>query len=166
MGISLDGSTISGVVVGNTVVNTVSGLVFYECSAIVKNNISLLNTTRDVWLSNALPDFKFSDNRFSTLTNTNANVVTPNFSNGDTTPSVIGRGWYKTANTNSTTYTALDDGVDGQVVTILFADGNSHVDFTGTTLRGNGGVDWDPGSGDHMTCTRISGIWYCVVSDN
>lgn len=84
----------------------------------------------------------------------------------DATPSVYGLTILTTANTGPTTITSLDGGYAGQTVTVVIGDGNTTVDFTGTTLKGNSGADWSPASGDHMVCTFDGTNWYCQVSDN
>lgn len=84
----------------------------------------------------------------------------------DATPSVSGLTVLTTANTAPTTITGLDDGYAGQIVVVIIGDGNTTIDFTGTTLKGNSGADWTPASGDHMTCVYNGTNWYCQVSDN
>jgi len=88
------------------------------------------------------------------------------FLNGDTTPSVSAGNIFKTANTATTTINTFDGGVAGQEIKVIFGDNNTNVDFTGTGLKGNGGTDWSPVSGDHMTCIFDGINWYCDVSDN
>lgn len=90
----------------------------------------------------------------------------PSFASTDATPSVAGLKTAKTANASATTITSLDDGTKGQTITIVIGDANTTVDFTGTALKGNGGVDWSPASGDHMVCTYDGTNWYCIVSEN
>jgi parallel beta-helix repeat protein len=65
----------------------------------------------------------------------------------------------------ASTLTALDDGVEGQTVEVHFQTGFITVDFTGTTLKGNGGVDWLAANGDIMRCTKQGANWYCSVHD-
>lgn len=72
----------------------------------------------------------------------------------------------KTNNGSPTTMTAINGGVSGDTVTVIIGDANTTIDFTGTTLKGNGGVDWTPGSGDHMICTFDGTNWYCNISEN
>jgi len=90
------------------------------------------------------------------------------FADADATPSVAGGYLFKTANTGATTITALDDGHEGQVIRVIFNDANTTVDFTGTNLKGNVGVDWSPATNDHMTCVHnaATGLWHCDISDN
>ena len=88
------------------------------------------------------------------------------FDADDTTPSVLAGTRFKTANTGPTTITMLDDGYDGKQVIVVIGDANTNVDFTGTNLKGNDGIDWTPITGDHMTCVSDGTDWYCDVSDN
>lgn len=88
------------------------------------------------------------------------------FADGDTTPSVAQGRIFKTANTGATTYTMLDDGSEGETIMFLFDDSNTTIDFTGTNLHGNGGVDFTGVQYDHMTGTYHGGHWYCDISDN
>jgi len=91
-----------------------------------------------------------------------------NFSDGDATPSVAKKTFFQTQNTASAgvTITMFDDGVVGQRIWVLIGDDLTTIDFTGTNLKGNGGVDWNPSDGDHMVCIFDGTDWYCNVSDN
>jgi len=84
-------------------------------------------------------------------------VVNPSIANGRV---------FKTANTGSKTISDFTNGVAGQVITVLIQDTNTTIDFTGTNLKGNGGADWSPTTGDHMTCVYDGTNWYCEISDN
>lgn len=88
------------------------------------------------------------------------------FSANDATPSVANLWFVRTANTAGTTITAFDDGIRGQEIVVIINDANTTIDFTGTTLKGNGGADWTPTTGDHMTCIFDGTNWYCRISDN
>jgi len=81
-------------------------------------------------------------------------------------PSVLEGNHFKTANTDATTLKAFTDGQEGQEITVIFGDGNTKVDFTNTSLRGNGGERWAAKSGDHMRCVFDGSNWYCTVSRN
>lgn len=85
---------------------------------------------------------------------------------GDATPNVQGNHLFKTQNTGATTITDFDNGHYGQEITVIIDDGNTTIDFTGTNLKGNGGADWSPSAGDHMTCVYDGTSWYCNISDN
>ena len=88
------------------------------------------------------------------------------FTNGDTTPSVSEGNIFKTANTATTTITMFDDGIAGQEIKVIFGDNLTVIDFTGTNLKGNGGTNWFPATGDHMACIFDGTNWYCDISDN
>ena len=85
---------------------------------------------------------------------------------GDTSPSVKNGRFFSTANAGATIITTFDDGYVGQVITVKFtgAPPNTTIDFTGTTLKGNVGVDWVPGNGDFMNCTYDGTNWLCVTT--
>jgi hypothetical protein len=72
---------------------------------------------------------------------------------------------YTVTNGGATTLSSLINGTSGQRVTLVFGDANTTVDFTGTTLKGNAGVDWSPAANDHMTCVFDGTNWYCDVSE-
>lgn len=91
-------------------------------------------------------------------------VVT--FTDGDTTPAVSSGTVFKTANTAATVISMFDSGVDGQIIWVLINDANTTIDFTGTNLKGNAGVDWIPTTGDTLQAVFISPNWYCRISDN
>lgn len=97
----------------------------------------------------------------------NLAITDPAFSDQDATPSVATGNFFVSENTIATTITDLD-GVPREQekeVTIVFDDANTTVDFTGTALKGNNGVDWTPAAGDFMTCQHRDGAWYCTIGE-
>lgn len=88
------------------------------------------------------------------------------FASTDATPSVLNAQVFKTANASATTITGFDDGELGQRITVVIGDANTTVDFTGTSLKGNGGSDWTPTTNDSMECVYDGTNWYCRISDN
>lgn len=84
-------------------------------------------------------------------------------SDGDTTPSVLGRIILTTANAAPTTITTFDDAYPGQEFLVIINDANTTIDFTASTLKGNGGVDWTPALGDFMTVTFSGSNFYCSI---
>lgn len=88
------------------------------------------------------------------------------FTDGDTTPAVTYYEIYKTANTGATTITDFDEVSVTKKIWVIFGDSNTTIDFTGSGLKGNAGVDWSPSAGDHMTCVYDGTDWYCDISDN
>lgn len=83
----------------------------------------------------------------------------------DATPSVAGYNQFATLNFAATIITNFDDGVPGQKIIVVFRDNNTTIDFTGTPLLGNGGVDWIPALGDWMEAVYIGQYWYCAIHD-
>lgn len=88
------------------------------------------------------------------------------FTDGDATPDVGDGNIFKTANTGATTITMFDGGSNGQIIKVIFGDSDTDIDFTGTNLEGNAGVDWSPDTNDHMSCVFDGTNWLCAVSDN
>ena len=87
------------------------------------------------------------------------------FADQDATPAVTKNRFYKTTNTVATTITDFDDGYIGQMIVVEIGDANTTIDFTGTNLKGNAGVDWTPGDGDAMICFYNGSEWLCFVGD-
>lgn len=84
---------------------------------------------------------------------------------GTTIPTVQLVSEMVTANATPTTITNFSVGRPGQTITLMIADANTTIDFTGTNLKGNGGVDWAAPNGGSMTCTTPDGTtWYCRIS--
>ena len=106
--------------------------------------------------------------------NSSYSNTTADWSNGplvdlpvnDATPTVAGNSLVRTANTNPTTITMFDDGTSGQEITVIFNDANTTIDFTGTNLKGNVGVDFTGAVGDIMTGVFDGTDWYFQVHDN
>jgi len=118
--------------------------------------------------SGTLKDLNIHDNYYGTSAAGVALHETGGFKTlyvNNTTPSVDGWNLFKTANTGATTISMLDDGVAGQRIIIIFGDSLTTIDFTGTNLKGNGGVDWSPSEGDWMECVFDGSNWYCSCHD-
>lgn len=135
---------------------------------------------------NSTDDFVFKANTAVTPTSTTTSSVTHTiggivynlsdyiigrntlalFTDGDATPAVTYYEMYKTANTGATTITDFDGVSVTKKIWVIFGDDNTTIDFTGSNLKGNAGVDWTPSSGDHMTCVWDGLYWYCDISDN
>jgi len=54
---------------------------------------------------------------------------------------------------------------DGDTFMVHF-NAEATIDFTGTNMRGNAGVDFTAAFGDWMQVTQRSGIWYCLIGDS
>jgi len=153
----------NGLIQGNvihldTAVTNATG-VYLSSSASVcdANRVTGYSTTAPIVLASG---------KASSVGRSNFPAIVTTWASGDTTPSCLGASTCITANSSATTLTAIDDGVVGQAVNVIINDANTTIDFTGTTLKGNGGVDWTPASGDHMVCTFDGTNWYCIVSEN
>jgi hypothetical protein len=88
------------------------------------------------------------------------------FPDGATTPSVRAGNLWTFNNTGATVVTAFRDGKDGQVIYINWSDSTTTIDFSGTTLKGNAGVDFAGAATDSMICFYNGTYWYCDVVDN
>jgi len=67
---------------------------------------------------------------------------------------------------SSQTITDFNNGLEGQEIVVHFVGSGNTVDFTGTNLKGNGGVDWSPAVGEVMRCINVDGTnWVCDVID-
>lgn len=90
------------------------------------------------------------------------------FTDADATPSVATGSRtapcaFKTANTGSTTITSFDSGSLGQKIIVIFGDANTTIDFSGTTLKGNDGVDWPAQENDRLTAVHDGTNWICDI---
>jgi hypothetical protein len=92
--------------------------------------------------------------------------VTLTLAANDATPSVVGFTRFLTANSSATTVTTFDGATDGQRIIVFIGDANTTFDFTGGgDLKGNGGSDWTPGSGDWLEAEYNGTYWYCAVHE-
>lgn len=77
----------------------------------------------------------------------------------DTTPSIKGRSKWVAANTNPTTITMFDDGVDGQTIELLFTNGNTTI-TDGGNLKLSGAANFVGSADDVLVLQYASGVWY------
>jgi len=80
-----------------------------------------------------------------------------------TTPTVQYVTEFVTANTVATSITNFTNGVDGQEITVRVNDANTTFDFTGSSLKGNVGVDFLATSGDVLFAKKQGSNWYCTI---
>jgi hypothetical protein len=88
------------------------------------------------------------------------------FGDGDSSPSVKDGNIFRTANSLATMIKGFNDGIAGQQITIIFADGHTTINFSKSNMKGNHGINWSPKNGDHMTCIYDGINWYCDISIN
>lgn len=113
--------------------------------------------TKTVAALNAPTKLELRDVCFAGVTNTMTG----------STPSVTDKGNFKTANTSSTVINDFTGGVDGQRISVMINDANTTLDFTTSSLIGNGGADWSPSIGDSFTAVRdASGDWWCQILES
>lgn len=80
------------------------------------------------------------------------------FTNGDTTPSVLGASSFKTANAGATSITNFDDGYEGQVITIVAQDANTRIINNANTVL-VGGIDYIMNNNDSVTLMLVGSKW-------
>jgi hypothetical protein len=77
----------------------------------------------------------------------------------DTTPTVIATHRLVIANAIAVTITALDDGFDGQEVTLVFSDGNTTIQDN-SSIHLAGGASFTGTTNDTLVLTNSGGVWY------
>jgi hypothetical protein len=106
-----------------------------DITAVVANgNICTGNGITDFRLS--FRDVVINANKYAT----SLDVELFNFADGDTSPSVVGRTYWRANNTASTSITTFDDGARGQQIVIRAANGNTTV-VNGATVINKGGIN-------------------------
>jgi hypothetical protein len=90
-------------------------------------------------------------------------ALEPSLTINSATPSVKDSTLFVTANTSATALTNFTDGVQGQQICVRVNDANTTFDFSGTSLKGNNGVDYAASSGDVIFARRIGSNWYCTI---
>jgi hypothetical protein len=149
---------------GGQYAQSVGGNVFFfEVVSSYVSNISCYNFTED----------SASVGNIYSLVSTNGNfarngflaTLTPNSATPTIRPPANfgGLGW-KTNNSSATVYTNFLGGYAGLTIQVFIRDANTTVDFTGSNLKGNSGVDWVPANGDWMDCTYDGTNWYCTIN--
>lgn len=89
------------------------------------------------------------------------------FTANDATPSVKAGKYFITNNSGGgATITKLDDLKAGQEVFIKIGDAVTTIDFTGTNMKGNAGVDWSPAAGDWMHCIGDGTNAICIIGES
>ena len=88
-------------------------------------------------------------------------LANSDYTNGDTTPSVRNRKSLHITNSGATTISNLDDGFEGQIVTLTFADANTTVDRSNAAL--SGGTNFVSTADDSLTLIKRGAIWIEVA---
>jgi hypothetical protein len=182
VGIVLDLDNESFSVTGNTIVDPNDGSETTRCiyikggnnlGSIVGNTFVLENTL----IANNVSQWGVENSSGAGTTNivtvesNNLANVQPNYlqmsgsfglryNAGDTSPSVKNTVVMGIANASATTITNFDDGYDGQVLTLKFADSNTTINRSNTYLAGN--VDFTSSVDDTLVLRKIGIYWFEV----
>lgn len=81
-------------------------------------------------------------------------------SDGDATPSVADARVAVTNNSGATTITAIDDGVNGQLITFIFKDNNTKVQPGAALILSEDDQDSEFQDGDTLSLVYYNAIWY------
>ena len=141
-----------------------------ETDAITWSATSQDNTVKDCKVSGTYTDNGYRDKRLGCVDSSGEGLADllgqhVAFGADDATPSVAKGNIFHTYNGNNTTITDFDDGAEGQRIIVYIADAKTTVDFSGTNLYGNAGVDWSPTTKDWLEAVYYDGKWYCAVHD-
>ena len=84
------------------------------------------------------------------------------FANADLTPSVARADFFSVVNSGAVTITAFDDGRVGQVVTLIFADGNTTIQDASVAgvIQLAGGANFTPTANDVLVLIFDGTNWY------
>ena len=153
--------TLSGVsVVGNVLLdNSTSGIFIAEATVgemtnfVVSGNVCSNNTTVDLRLS--LRDVAMGTNRYTS----EQGVSSYNFTNADTTPSVVARRYWVANNTSATAITSFSGGSNGQEITIRSTNGNTTIN-QGSFIQNKGLVDVTIPTNGMITYVRQNTVWF------
>jgi hypothetical protein len=111
------------------------------------NDISAINK---IWNYSAL----------GSLTKTSAGLtgLVGVYTAGDTTPSVDGISFMRITNSGATNITQFDDGVEGQEITLSFANGNTTITRNNAYLQG--GANYVSSTNSTLKLVSFNGNWY------
>ena len=111
---------------------------------------------------------QLTGNRVFDNTNNYAGVygMTRTLAINSATPSVDSGSSFITANTLATTVSNFTGGLDGQLINIVVNDSSTTFDFSGSSLKGNNGVDYTASQYDSLFCVYNAtlGVWLCNVN--
>jgi hypothetical protein len=89
-------------------------------------------------------------------------ITAGTYTDGDTTPSVLGIVSLHVTNSGATTMTTLDDGEEGQVVFLTFADANTLLlsGGAGGSFYLTGGVNMTSAAGMGLPFKKVGANWW------
>jgi parallel beta-helix repeat protein len=122
-------------------------------NAAVAGNVCSNNATQDLRLS--LKDVAIGLNRYTTQ----LGVDFYTFDDLSTTPSVVGRQFWRANNSAATAITAFNNGVDGQQITIRSTNANTTIVNSGSLLN-KGGVNAALPANGIISYVRQGTVWF------
>jgi len=131
-------------------IDAINGIVVSDGSG----NYSAATAGTDYDKPGVVPTAARHSTAFSTLTD------------DSTSPNVSASDRWLCSNSNPTTITSFPGGTAGDHKFIKFTNGNTTVDFSGTTLKGNHGVDVTFNSGEYLNMTFDGTNWDCTIYHN
>lgn len=150
-GISIIGNTVTSN--GGYGIQVTEGGTGNTKRVVVVGNVSRSNVSQDMRIDPL--DVLISDNQYSTL----VNAAYFSFTNGATTPSVLGgRKVFNAANTGATSITNLTNGVDAQTLTIYATTANTTLVNGSFILKG--GVNTTIPSNGMISFYFFNTLWY------
>jgi len=150
-------------VVGNTGTGNIStNVVINEVDGATRANFNSETEVRQSTIQQNGPITMSAGPNDSDITYGDPPILTATGAVGDVS---IGNA-FEIANAVPTTVVFFNGGTDGKPVHIVFNNSNTTIDFTGTSMKGNGGVDWTPNQFDSMIMTKFDGKWICQISNN
>ncbi|HDD44581.1 MAG TPA: hypothetical protein ENG63_06965 [Candidatus Desulfofervidus auxilii] len=165
--VSVDGNVIKNVGEGSTINRPVISILNTE-HLYVENNVVeggsktgyLVEDTSDTKIVPVIKNNKL----FNVAELFNGDIYTT-FSDGDTTPSVANKKYFKEANTSATSITTFDDGISGQEIVIIFTSddgtGKSYTTIVhGSGIYLKGGTNVTPDTNTTMSFVYDGSNWY------
>jgi hypothetical protein len=139
-----------GSIVGNTFALENSGLATKVAEWAVENDTGAGTTSIVTVAENNLPNVQAGRLQMSAL-------FGRAYSGGDATPSVANTSFMSITNGGATTITNVDDGYQGQVLTLTFTDSNTTIDRTNAYLAG--GTNFTSTANDILVLQKIGSFW-------
>jgi hypothetical protein len=82
------------------------------------------------------------------------------YTDGNTTPSVLGASFMFISNSSPTTITNFTNGIENQIITLIFANSNTTINRSNCYL--SLGLNFTSTSADTLTLINYAGLWYEV----
>lgn len=93
---------------------------------------------------------------------TKDNVFQANYSSGDTSPSIYRKNFIVITNSGATNITTFDDGIEGQLISLFFSDGNTTLVHNASYIVLSGAANFTSATGNVMQLIYKNGVFYEV----